>query len=238
MKKKKKECLNKKEKQNTNTPEEQQAIQTPQKSKKMEKDFHILYKVVALGEYGSGRASILSRFADNTFTEPHFSVGVSICNKIVAKGKANIKLQLWSNGGREVVQQPLAPLLKGAMAVLLVFDLTSSASFEALPRLISEVDYHLGPSAVKIVAGAKADLVGPLGAERVEVGDFLERHNLRFIETSAKTNSNIDELFATLLDLIQETDCFTTNCLDDSVSAPAPASAPVSSPPASSCSLL
>lgn len=199
----------------------------------MGEDFHILYKVVALGEYGSGRVSILSRFADNAFTEPHFSVGVRFFNKIVAKRKANIKLQLWTSGGREVVQQPLAPLLNGAIAVVFVFDLTSSDSFEALPRLISEVDNHLGPDTVKIVAGAKADLLGPGRAGRVDVGDFLERNNLRFIETSAKTNHNIEELFATLLDLIQDADCHTTNCIDDP-----PSPAPVPAPASSSCSLL
>lgn len=84
-----------------------------------------------------------------------------------------------------------------ANAVLLVFDVTSRASFEALPLYIQETQ-AANKSAVYtlIIAGNKVDGdAGKRVVEQVEAEQFAAKHNAVYYDCSASTGLNVDELF-------------------------------------------
>ena len=59
-------------------------------------------KVITLGEVGSGKSSLLVRFADNEFQESqNATIGLDYKTKVVhVDGKAT-KLELWDTAGQE-----------------------------------------------------------------------------------------------------------------------------------------
>jgi len=78
---------------------------------------------------------------------------------------------------------------------LLVYDITSRSTFDAIGSWLEECRANGNPEMVLVLVGNKTDLI----AERMvtfEEGERLAVNNgMMFIETSAKTNFKIDDVF-------------------------------------------
>ena len=84
---------------------------------------------------------------------------------------------------------------RGANVALIVFDITSHASFEALPIWIENF-YKNGPEQKNIILiGNKKDLEENRQVTQEEAQTFSEINNMMYFETSAKEGDNIDYVF-------------------------------------------
>ncbi len=88
--------------------------------------------------------------------------------------------------------------LKNVHGVVLVFDLTNKQSFESLNNWIKLVKQNIHNSSCMILVGNKLDL-----RDNVEVSSDIARNKansigVEYIETSAKTNVNVDSIFESL----------------------------------------
>ncbi|XLR45931.1 hypothetical protein HN51_030029 [Arachis hypogaea] len=84
---------------------------------------------------------------------------------------------------------------RGAAVAVIVYDITSPESFSKAQYWVKELQKHGSPEIVLALVGNKADL-----HEKREVAvqdgiDYAEKNGMFFIETSAKTADNINELF-------------------------------------------
>ena len=78
-----------------------------------------------------GKSSILLRFADDTFTQSYIStIGVDFRFKTLEVDSVTTKLQIWDTAGQERFKTITSAYYRGADGVFLVFDKTSSSSFE------------------------------------------------------------------------------------------------------------
>ena len=84
---------------------------------------------------------------------------------------------------------------RGAAAGILVFDVTSSASFESLEYWLRELRAY-SAGVVVVVCGNKADAPVRLRAvSTATAADWAAAHGCEFLETSAKTGLNVAEVF-------------------------------------------
>ena len=94
------------------------------------------FKVVLLGDPQSGKSSISSRYAKESFTKIYNpTVGVEFyLKRIVLPGPRNVAVKLWDVGGGGGVSEGrmLDKYIYGADAVILVYDVTNQQSFENL----------------------------------------------------------------------------------------------------------
>lgn len=97
--------------------------------------------------------------------------------------------------------------IRRAAGVVLVFSLDSEFSFRELHRVLEEVIGTKGEEGIPIVVvGNKKDLEKrEVGQE--EIADLIRKYSsdkvpLRYVETSAKDNFNVDEVFNQLLRLL------------------------------------
>lgn len=81
------------------------------------------------------------------------------------------------------------------MAALLVYDITNRDSFISLTRWITEAKAHGNKDITLTLVGNKSDLEDERLVSVEEAKLFAEQNNLLFVETSAKTGSNVDAAY-------------------------------------------
>ena len=88
---------------------------------------------------------------------------------------------------------------RNTVGALLIYDITKRASFDHLMDWLFEVRRHIEPSkAIYQVVACKNDLNEEREVPRDEGKAFAEFYNIKYVETSAKNNENVDLAFKTI----------------------------------------
>merc|ERR1712137_722218 len=100
------------------------------------------------------------RFCEGKFPiRTEATIGVDFREKTLDVDGESIKLQLWDTAGQERFRRSMVHhYYRNVHAVVFVYDVTSNASFEALPQWIEECDDHkLTVLIPRILVGNKSD---------------------------------------------------------------------------------
>ena len=168
-----------------------------------DKAYDFLIKLLLIGDSGVGKSSILSRFADDSFSQTFITtIGIDFKIRTITLDDKKIKLQIWDTAGQERFRTITTAYYRGAMGILLVYDVTSEATFEAITGWMRAIEQHASDTVDKVLLGNKADTSGPLvSARRVstEQGQKLaNEYGVKFFETSAKNDINVETAFFTI----------------------------------------
>ena len=167
-----------------------------------EQEAQIVLKLLLLGDSSVGKTSILLKYISNKFDESSIStVGVDYMDKIIDYNKFKIKLQIWDTSGEEKFRTITKNFYRNADGLLVVFDLTKKESYDHIRSWINEAKEN-NDKLKTLLIGNKLDLKD----ERIVAIDvakqFAEKNNLKYIETSAKDGTNINESFQAIIDLL------------------------------------
>jgi len=143
------------------------------------------------------------RFADDSFTTSFITtIGIDFKIRTITLDGKRIKLQIWDTAGQERFKTITTAYYRGAMGILLVYDVTNEGSFANINQWMLAIQQHASDSVNKVLLGNKADTSGPLVSKRAVAtarGQALaDQHGIRFFETSAKNSINIEEAFSTI----------------------------------------
>ncbi|KAM6136031.1 ras-related protein Rab-28 isoform 3-T3 [Phoenicopterus ruber ruber] len=91
-------------------------------------------KLVVLGDGTTGKTSLATRFAQETFGKQYKqTIGLDFfLKRIILPGNLNVTLQVWDVGGQTIGGKMLDKYIYGAQGILLVYDITNGQSFENL----------------------------------------------------------------------------------------------------------
>ncbi|KAL6555904.1 Ras-related protein rabf1 [Orobanche gracilis] len=154
-------------------------------------------KLVLLGDSGVGKSCIVLRFVRGQFDPTSkVTVGASFLSQTVAlQDSTTVKFEIWDTAGQERYAA-LAPLYyRGAAVAVVVYDITSPESFSKAQYWVKELQKHGSPDIVMALVGNKADLHEKREVPVQDGIDYAEKNGMFFIETSAKTADNINQLF-------------------------------------------
>ena len=84
---------------------------------------------------------------------------------------------------------------RGAAAAIVVYDITSQESFHRAKSWVKELQRQGSPDVVIALAGNKIDREEEREVQAADAKQYADDNSLYFIETSAKTNVNVRELF-------------------------------------------
>lgn len=85
---------------------------------------------------------------------------------------------------------------RGAMGILLVYDVTDEASFNNIRNWMRNIEQHASNNVNRILVGNKSDMADERRAVAYSRGQALaNEYGIPFYETSAKDNVNVDEVF-------------------------------------------
>ena len=159
-------------------------------------NYQYIFKLILIGNSGVGKSCILQRYMKHTFEEQYkCTIGVDFLMKTVIINNETVKLQLWDTAGQEKYKSMVSSYYRGTNVALIVFDLTSHESFDALPLWIENY-YKNGPDQKNIILiGNKKDLEEERKVTEEEAKIFSETNNMMYFETSAKEGDNIDYVF-------------------------------------------
>ncbi|XP_042066379.1 ras-related protein RABF2b-like [Salvia splendens] len=153
-------------------------------------------KLVLLGDVGAGKSSLVLRFVKGHFVEfQESTIGAAFFSQTVAVNDATVKFEIWDTAGQERYHS-LAPMYyRGAAAAIIVYDVTNQASFDRAKKWVEELKAQGNPNMVMALAGNKSDLLDAKKVEPEDARTYAEVNGLFFMETSAKTATNVNDLF-------------------------------------------
>uniref|UniRef100_A0A5F9CKF3 RAB2A, member RAS oncogene family n=1 Tax=Oryctolagus cuniculus TaxID=9986 RepID=A0A5F9CKF3_RABIT len=95
--------------------------------------------------------------------------------------------------GQESFRSITRSYYRGAAGALLVYDITRRDTFNHLTTWLEDARQHSNSNMVIMLIGNKSDLESRREVKKEEGEAFAREHGLIFMETSAKTSSNVEE---------------------------------------------
>jgi len=156
----------------------------------------VQFKLVLLGDSAVGKSSLVLRFVRGQFFEYQEStIGAAFLTQNVSLNDYTVKFEIWDTAGQERYHS-LAPMYyRGAAAAVVVYDITNADSFQRAKSWVKELQRQGSPNIVIALAGNKYDLASKRKVDTEEAKEYAKDNGLFFMETSAKTATNVEELF-------------------------------------------
>jgi len=123
------------------------------------------------------------------------TIGIDFLSKTLYLEDRTVRLQLWDTAGQERFRSLIPSYIRDSSVAVVVYDVTSRASFDSVPRWVQEVRAERGGDVVVFCVGNKTDQVERRQVS-IEEGDARARElGVAFVETSAKAGFNVKALF-------------------------------------------
>ncbi|XP_074795973.1 ras-related protein Rab-8A isoform X1 [Natator depressus] len=139
----------------------------------MAKTYDYLFKLLLIGDSGVGKTCALFRFSEDAFNATFIStIGIDFKIRTIELDGKRIKLQIWDTAGQERFRTITTAYYRGAM--------------------------HASPDVEKMILGNKCDVNDKRQVSREQGEKLAIGFGIKFMETSAKANINIENAFFTL----------------------------------------
>ncbi|XP_069507807.1 ras-related protein Rab-35-like isoform X1 [Ambystoma mexicanum] len=159
------------------------------------KDYDHLFKLLIIGDSGVGKSSLLLRFADNTFSGSYITtIGVDFKIRTLVINGERVKLQIWDTAGQERFRTITSTYYRNTHGVIIVYDVTNPGSFVNVQRWLHEIGQNCD-TVCKILVGNKNEDPSRKQVESSDAKRFSDQMGVRLFETSAKENTNVEEMF-------------------------------------------
>ncbi|KAF9951896.1 GTP-binding protein [Mortierella alpina] len=161
--------------------------------------YDYLIKLLLIGDSGVGKSCLLLRFSDDSFT-PSFitTIGIDFKIRTIELDGKRIKLQIWDTAGQERFRTITTAYYRGAMGILLVYDVTDERSFSNIRNWFSNIEQHASEGVNKILIGNKCDMPDKKVISKDQGQALADEFGIKFLETSAKSNICVEEAFFSL----------------------------------------
>ncbi|XP_022089793.1 ras-related protein Rab-10-like isoform X2 [Acanthaster planci] len=163
--------------------------------------YDMLLKLIVVGDSFVGKSAIVGRFVnmiDPTQRQFHSTIGIDFKIKTVELQGKKIKLQIWDTAGQERFHTITTSYYRGAMGIMLVYDITQEKTFDNIAKWLRNIQEHANEDVEKMLLGNKCDMEDKRMISK-ERGENIARENgIKFLETSAKANVNVEKAFMTL----------------------------------------
>ena len=166
----------------------------------------IISKIIIIGDSGVGKTSLSLRITKNLFEEaPKTTVGFDIFKYVAKINELVIKLQIWDTCGLEEFSSCTPSLYKNAALAIIVYSIDNKKSFEHLENWKNLVKTNASPDTIIFLVGNKKDLEDKRKIKTEEGEEFKNKNEFQFfIESSAKENEFVNDLFQQALIKIYE----------------------------------
>eukprot|EP01111_Echinosteliopsis_oligospora_P001487 TRINITY_DN12241_c0_g1_i1.p1 TRINITY_DN12241_c0_g1~~TRINITY_DN12241_c0_g1_i1.p1 ORF type:complete len:206 (+),score=27.76 TRINITY_DN12241_c0_g1_i1:80-697(+) len=167
--------------------------------------YKYLFKYIIVGDTAVGKSCLLLQFTDKRFQPVHdLTIGVEFGSRTLSISNNPVKLQIWDTAGQEKFRSITRSYYRGAAGALLVYDITRRETFEHLTTWLEDCRKYSSSDITIILIGNKSDLESQRQVTTEEATQFAEKHDLVFLETSAKTAHNVDQAFTNSAKTIYE----------------------------------
>jgi len=177
-------------------------------NKKVSEKVSFNYKLIVIGDSGIGKSNFISKFLGNQFkSESVSTIGCELFSKLFEvtyfhENKIRrdiVKANIWDTAGQEKYKSVTSSYYKGSNGVFVLYDTTKMDTFKNTDDWIGDVFSYCNKIPSVILVGTKSDLTSLKAISSNDVKLKCEKYKILSIETSAKTDENINEAFYELL---------------------------------------
>lgn len=163
------------------------------------------HKVVFVGNSAVGKTTIISRFVYGSANSEHQpTVGIDFFTKTVKVERGSVRVQIWDTAGQEKFHSLIPSYIKSSTFAVFVFDITDKKTLDSLEYWYKMVTELANP--LMMFVGNKVDLEDQREVTFEEGKKFAEDHDGVYMETSAVTPINLNELFEAIANQPPKTD--------------------------------
>ncbi|NXC48190.1 DIRA2 protein, partial [Penelope pileata] len=161
------------------------------------------YRVVVFGAGGVGKSSLVLRFVKGTFRESYIPTIEDTYRQVISCDKSICTLQITDTTGSHQFPAMQRLSISKGHAFILVYSITSRQSLEELKPIYEQICQIKGDveSIPIMLVGNKSDENQNREVDSSEGEAMAKKWKCAFMETSAKLNHNVKELFQELLNL-------------------------------------
>ncbi|CAG9313082.1 unnamed protein product [Blepharisma stoltei] len=164
----------------------------------MKKEVH--KSIIVIGEYRSGKASIITRYCSNEIygrKSDWFESGFK--SKNITQRHQTIKLMVWKTPVKPAFRDFSSDYYSGPYGWLVVFDLTNRESFDYISFWVGEIRKHGNQANPIFIVGNKSDLKKKRQVSYEEAKMLADSFNVPYADVSVLYNHNLDTVFSILL---------------------------------------
>ncbi|EKV04360.1 RAB GTPase Ypt5, putative [Penicillium digitatum PHI26] len=150
------------------------------------------------------QSSLVLRFVKDQFDDYREStIGAAFLTQTISlDDTTTVKFEIWDTAGQERYKS-LAPMYyRNANCAVVVYDITQASSLDKAKSWVKELQRQANENIVIALAGNKLDLVTESPDKRaIQEADaeaYAREAGLLFFETSAKSSTNVKELFTAI----------------------------------------
>lgn len=168
--------------------------------------YDLCFKIIVVGDSGVGKSCLSIKAIKNYFEDLYApTVGFEFLSFNLKIDKYPIKLQIWDTCGQESYRSLINSFYRNSSLAILVFSIDNKNSFENIESWLNEIKSHSNPGIKIFLIGNKVDLEDRREVSKEMGENFCKTHNLNFfMETSAKTGFNAQNLFMKAGSLLYE----------------------------------
>jgi Ras-related protein Rab-6A len=123
------------------------------------------------------------------------TIGIDFLSKTMYLEDRTVRLQLWDTAGQERFRSLIPSYIRDSSVAVVVYDITSQKSFQQTRKWVDDVRGERGNDVIIVLVGNKTDLSEKREVTQQQGEEEAKKHNLMFIETSAKVGHNVKALF-------------------------------------------
>ena len=169
-------------------------------------DGNLSFKIIIIGDSGVGKSCLSLRATKNVFDTMYSpTIGFEFMTFLIKVDGEPIKLQIWDTCGQEVYRSLISSFYNNSSLALVVYSIDNEDSFNNLEFWLNELKSKGNPDINVFIIGNKADLEDNRKISKEAAEEFAANNKIKlFLETSAKTGFNAQNIFIEAAKLLYE----------------------------------
>jgi len=159
-----------------------------------------LHKVIMVGSGGVGKSALTLQFMYDEFVEDYEPTKADSYRKKVVLDGEEVQIDILDTAGQEDYAAIRDNYFRSGEGFLCVFSITETESFQATQEFREQILRVKGDETVPfILVGNKSDLEERRKVSKEETENLVAKWGVPYVETSAKTKTNVDKVFFDLM---------------------------------------
>ena len=163
-------------------------------------EYDFVHKFLLVGDEYVGKSCFLSMFKNGKPTDKYIpTIGVDFGTKIMTVGGDKVKIQMWDPSGQKRFRTITNAFFRGAMAIILIFDITDLQTFHDIDNFLSVARKSSSEDVSLILVGNKLDLETKRQVDVEVAEEFARKENMPYREITSMNQDSVDEIVMEIL---------------------------------------